>query len=993
MRGFENLGNTCYINAVTQCLFHSAPFRHDLERLAHGASHSSDRLLALWTVYRDVDATEHGVSPPLVEWVNYLQQYAGFPGGSQQDAAECLMYILQGVDAGEMQRRVCGAYAIASIENMVLCEIIDEAKVSQHAVPVSMAGLLVSSLTGDQGIAEAARAIVARCENIYTQGDAYFAVDARVAWDFDTVELTVLGAPGRLPRYRVAAYVAHVHSTDADARARMRSGHYIAYVCNHGCWYELNDNSVVALAAPPSRFPYLVFLVRTDDGRRMLRGKQAVPGTSDVVMRRLLQLRAERQAMALRAASSSAPKRRRLDQDRPGRTQDRAGRDQSGRDRFGRDQSGRDRSGRDQSGRHQIQDRDQSGPDPRVDRVWRNASQGDNRDHTRSDAYNNLDDPYQRWKDAWALRRTAPEVSLKQWATTAEPSLPQPCLLCPDTEFVMREDLMQHVNEVHGGWQRYRNAYFCLAALQPHVVRGQEVRATVANASEFYARSALDWEEPTPEMHRLLTSGAALSPDARWSPRARRACVFCARLMWREELREEYIAGPWCFMESPRQVAQLLKWETYKVAWDDIPEKELVASCVKLRIGATDEYQKVLLHKRRVSDRQADGSDTVFVCTDCYAAFRPKKPKLCRFALANHLWLGRWDPKFRNANLSHQMLLALARVVTTKVVLRPEGHATTKSGSASSWDFLFHQSGMVGSAILFGNAGCKEALTHFPPASIDGSFAVSFVGKLEPQRSTDCPDDALARDGLDAAAQATQAEVKRAVKGIAKLKVCRTEFDEQAELLRATNKVYKEAVYKADLVAKWCPDPATPTVPPIILDNVIAVPLCDGEGGPGRVVADGPGDATAAGEAERMDADVEAAKQARYISAFSPDDIPGASESSASLEVASLKHQLEELDSASARSVAAEVESAIEGGACLPDDAGRERILELCSKVRASVKKLSQPDRLRKLQAELQRAALGQGWQTTAAVEPAPSPAPDSMSRLEVEYARCSLIK
>ena len=208
-----------------------------------------------------------------------------------------------------------------------------------------------------------------------------------------------------------------------------------------------------------------------------------------------------------------------------------------------------------------------------------------------------------------------------------------------------------------------------------------------------------------------------------------------------------------------------------------------------------------------------------------------------------------------------------------------------------------------------------------------------------------------------------------------------------------TNKVYKETVYKADLVAKWCPDPATPTVPPIILDNVIAVPLCDGEGGPGRVVADGPGDATAAGEAERMDADVEAAKQARYISAFSPDDIPGASESSASLEVASLKHQLEELDSASARSVAAEVESAIEGGACLPDDAGRERILELCSKVRASVKKLSQPDRLRKLQAELQRAALGQGWQTTAAVEPAPSPAADSMSRLEVGYARSSLIK
>ena len=36
------------------------------------------------------------------------------------------------------------------------------------------------------------------------------------------------------------------------------------------------------------------------------------------------------------------------------------------------------------------------------------------------------------------------------------------------------------------------------------------------------------------------------------------------------------------------------------------------------------------------------------------------------------------------------------------------------------------------------------------------------------------------------------------------------------------------------------------------------------------MVAAGPGDATAAGEAERMDGDVEAAKQAWYIAALEP---------------------------------------------------------------------------------------------------------------------------
>merc|ERR1712025_874517 len=121
------------------------------------------------------------------------------------------------------------------------------------------------------------------------------------------------------------------------------------------------------------------------------------------------------------------------------------------------------------------------------------------------------------------------------------------------------------------------------------------------------------------------------------------------------------------------------------------------------------------------------GRDPAHVCDDCREAFGADVPWMCKYALANDLWLGRWDPLFRDANLAHQMLLALARIVTTKVVLRPDGTQTSHTSSANKWDFLFHQSGMIGTAVLFQNADCGPALKHFPPEKINDSFAVSFV--------------------------------------------------------------------------------------------------------------------------------------------------------------------------------------------------------------------------------------------------------------------------
>ena len=122
--------------------------------------------------------------------------------------------------------------------------------------------------------------------------------------------------------------------------------------------------------------------------------------------------------------------------------------------------------------------------------VWEGSAAADNRNHTRADPANSFDDPFKRYVETWGLRRTSADVQCRSWSQRAKPSGPQPCLLCPDREVAFREDWKEHVDEAHGGVQRYRNALFSSLSLKPYVVKGEEWRAIVANYAEFYARSS-----------------------------------------------------------------------------------------------------------------------------------------------------------------------------------------------------------------------------------------------------------------------------------------------------------------------------------------------------------------------------------------------------------------------------------------------------------------------------------------------------------------------
>ena len=163
-----------------------------------------------------------------------------------------------------------------------------------------------------------------------------------------------------------------------------------------------------------------------------------------------------------------------------------------------------------------------------------------------------------------------------------------------------------------------------------------------------------------------------------------------------------------------------------------------------------------------------------------------------------------------------------------------------------------------------------------------------------------------------------------------------------------------------------------------MLDTVVAVPL---EQHPGTVVSSGAADATAMGSEEQADKDVAAAREARCIHAFEPQVEDVNPDTSGVAEIATLMQQLQDISDAAERSVATEVEAALEGGACLLDDAGRQRLVDMCKDVRKRCEKLSRPERQQKLQAHLADVAARAG-QTSSSDDT--SAVSDSVPLLEV---------
>ena len=441
------------------------------------------------------------------------------------------------------------------------------------------------------------------------------------------------------------------------------------------------------------------------------------------------------------------------------------------------------------------------------------------------------------------------------------------------------------------------------------------------------------------------TAASAQAASQAREPRSFRACVCCAMQQWSENLNSEFLVGDKCTIKNRAQFADCLSADWYHRRWPLIPREELMSSAVDFPHEGSDgspTCTKILLHKRRVPPEALEGAVPVLVCDDCRRDLWSDCPRVPLMALVNDLWLGRHHPLIRKAALAHQMLLALGRVVSTKVYLSSKGADKAVRQERQSWRQKFLQSAMQGTAIVFGNGNVDHAMRSFPPEDdmLRDTFVAVFAGPDDDEEG--CP--LTEEQKLDRALKAMREEVA--------LRVDKVEFDKQARFLKRHNYVYNGPAvqYRADLVDRF---PSQADVPECMLACAKYIPteptLDD------VTQAQGPASATTGAQAE-IDATVEDAQELCNWMSVVEESLDDVSELTS---IPAAQGMIERMTTQAGRVVANELMTRLEGkagedGKLLLDDIGRQSLQKLCQEFHGLCRKLSHGEDVAKLHWRIQ---------------------------------------
>ncbi|CAK0862279.1 unnamed protein product, partial [Prorocentrum cordatum] len=576
-------------------------------------------------------------------------------------------------------------------------------------------------------------------------------------------------------------------------------------------------------------------------------------------------------------------------------------------------------------------------------------------------------------------RRAAMPARLRDrsdWFQCPAPALHYACRMC-EAEFPNREAFKAHQGRVHGGQRWYQSQYVARCELEPYQPSPTEEGQVVARFHISQCCATVDpvdepfVPKPEPEVQKQLlhaeiigriagkigqggpaeeiplqAAGAAESAARAQAacrarePRAFQACVCCAMQQWSENLHSEYLVGDKCTVKDRAQFADCLSAEWYHQRWPLIPRDELMSSAVNFPhddCEGSPTSTKILLHKRRVPPEALEGKVPVKVCDDCRKVPWSDHPKVPLMALVNDLWLGRHRPLLRKAALAHQLLLALGRVVSTKIYLSSKGADKAVRQEQQSWRQKFLQYAMQGTAIVFGNGNVDHAMRSFPPEPdmLRDTFVAVFAG---------ADDD---EEGAPLTEEQKQERALRAMREEVALRVDKAECDAQARLLKQHNYVCNDpgVQCRSDLVDRFPPQPG---VPDFMLACAKYVPTDAALDDVAQ--SQGPASATTGAQAEMSAAAEDAQELTKWLSVLE-DHMDDVSELTS---LPALQGMLERMESQAGRVVANELMSRLEdqGGddrALQLDEIGRGRLRDLCQEFHARCRKISPGEDMAKL--------------------------------------------
>ena len=248
--GLLNLGQTCYINAVLQCLYNTESIRTQIEASSATDTPMRERLCILFRTRSNPCSSWSHVITSLIEFlVTFFNQVPTLTPGELANAEECLTYILQDIKLQHMDSIVhtaCASWTTSSpTQPLPITYVLEEvfrATTQQKRTASNMVVYLDPLPLSTMEPQPRTHAINWASTSIHVQSPIN---------------------KNETRQYNVTSFVQYRPPLDALPYPKRHGGHYVAFIKKHCRWFEFDDSLLTEHSQPPSAFPSLIFLEAT----------------------------------------------------------------------------------------------------------------------------------------------------------------------------------------------------------------------------------------------------------------------------------------------------------------------------------------------------------------------------------------------------------------------------------------------------------------------------------------------------------------------------------------------------------------------------------------------------------------------------------------------------------------------------------------------------------------------------------------------------------